>query len=83
VPEASRRQLTAGELRILAAIRDLYGDINDESRVFFSPEQEAVIFIHDQADVSQFIANLTVLARLHDEGCTLEEIREQWLEPDW
>ncbi len=83
MPESARRELTANEARILAAIQDLYGDANDEDSVFFSPEQEAVIFIHDQAGVSQFIANLSFLAELHDEGATLEEIREQWLEPNW
>jgi hypothetical protein len=83
VPESARRQLTASETRILAVIRDLYGDTNDEDSVFFSPEQDAVIFIHDQAGVSQFITNLSLLARMHDEGTTLEEIREQWLEPNW
>ncbi len=83
MPQSARRQLTASEAAILAAIQDLYGDINDENSVFFSPGQEAVIFIHDQAGVSQFMANLSFLARLHHEASTLEEIREQWLQPDW
>jgi len=81
--ESARRQLTASEAQILAAIQDLYGDANDEDSVFFSPEQEAVIFIHDQAGASQFIVNLSFLAHLHDEGTTLEEIREQWLQANW
>jgi hypothetical protein len=75
--------LTASEAQILAVIQDLYGDINDEDSVFFSPGHEAVIFIRDQAGVSQFIANLSFLAQLHDEGSTFEEIREQWLQPNW
>ena len=81
--ESAQRELTGGEAQILAAIQQLYGDANDEDSVFFSPENEAVIFIRDQAGVSQFIANLSFLARLHDEGSTLEEIREQWLQPNW
>jgi hypothetical protein len=56
VPESTRRQLTASEAHILAAIQDLYGDANDEDSVCFSPEQQAVIFIHDQAGVSQFVS---------------------------
>jgi hypothetical protein len=83
VPESARRELTANEAQILAEIRDIYGDVNDEDSVFFSPKKEAVIFIHDQAGVSQFIANLSFLARLYEEGATLEEIREQWLQPNW
>lgn len=83
MPQSARRQLTPSEVAILTAIQDLYGDVNDEDAVFFSPGQDAVIFIHDRAGVPQFMANLSSLARLRDEGSTLEEIREQWLEPNW
>ena len=83
MPESARRQLTTSEARILSEIRDIYGDANDEDSIFFSPQQEAVIFIHDQAGVSQFIANLSFLAHLHEDGATLEEIREQWLQANW
>ena len=81
--ESLRRELNASERRILTAIQDLYGEANDRNSVFFSPENEAVIFIHDQAGVSQFMANLSFLARLYDGGSTLEEIREEWLQPNW
>ncbi len=83
MPESVRRQLTPREAEILAAIQDLYGDVNDENSVFFSPKQEAIIFIRDQAGASQLTANLSFLAQLRDEGSTIAEIREQWLESDW
>jgi hypothetical protein len=83
VPQSARRQLTSSEAAILAAIQDLYGDINDENALFFSPDQDAVIFVHDRSGVPQFMANVSSLARLRDEGSTLDEIREQWLEPNW
>ncbi len=83
MPESGRRQLTTREAEILAAIQDLYGDVNDEDSVFFTPKQEAIIFIRDRAGVSQLMANLSFLAQLRDEGSTLAEIREQWLESNW
>lgn len=83
MPQSARRQLTPSEVAILAAIQDLYGGRNDEDALFFSPEQDAVIFIHDRAGVPQFMANLSFLARLREAGATIEEIREQWLEPNW
>ncbi len=83
MPESTRRQLTTREAEILATIQDLYGDVNDEDSVFFTPQQEAIIFIRDQAGVSQLMANLSFLGQLRDEGSTLAEIREQWLESNW
>lgn len=83
MPESARRQLTTREAEILAAIQDLYGEVNDEDSVFFTPKQAAIIFIRDQTGVSQLMADLSFLAQLRDEGSTLAEIREQWLESNW
>jgi hypothetical protein len=62
------RDLTAQELAVLRDIRVLWGPQNQRSDVFFTDEDEAVIFVRDRSGSLPVCAVLTNLARFLAEG---------------
>jgi hypothetical protein len=60
--KAVRRSLTEDELTILGYICDLYGDQNTTEDVFFSDQDEAVIFVKDKVGTMGLCVVLTNVA---------------------
>jgi hypothetical protein len=76
-----RRDLTPGEMKILGIIQNGYGSNNTADKVFFTPEDEAVIFVEDSAGNKQLMVNLTNLAAWRADGTILTDdvLRKDWL----
>jgi hypothetical protein len=77
----ARRALTQAESAILTIIQQGYGEQNGPDRVYFSPSDEAVIFVKLANGMSIVMANLSNLAALRAEGIISsdEELRVKWL----
>lgn len=58
----NRRVLTDGETAVLTIIQEGYGAHNGADKVFFSPADEAVIFVRLLNGMSVVMANLSNLA---------------------
>ena len=78
-----RRSLTPNENFVLEQIQDMYGPQNTEERVFFSDDNEAVLFVTDLNGTRGIAAVLTNLGDWYADGTikTLQELREKWLTP--
>ncbi len=76
-----RRELTNEEREILRVIQSLYGPQNDAGHVFFSNQNEAVIFIKDGDGVQVLAANLTNLSNFRADGtiASEDELVRDWL----
>jgi hypothetical protein len=82
--EGTRRSLTQGEQFVLAQIQDIYGPQNEESDVFFSDPDGAVIFVKDRTGTNLGVVVLTNLAQMYEDGtiASLDELRRDWLRAD-
>ena len=78
-----RRQLTEAELFVLSLIQEAYGFENTEDEVFFSDQDEAVIFVKGDSG-SLGLAVLTNLADFLVDGtiASVEELKREWLMVD-
>jgi hypothetical protein len=78
------RPLSEGELQILREIQELYGPQNSKERVFFSDDDEAVIFVEDTGGRAVLCAVLTNLAAMCKDGTieSRESLRDKWLVPE-
>jgi hypothetical protein len=76
-----KRTLTAEETAVLTIIQEGYGPHNHAGRVFFSPANEAVIFVRLSNGMSALMANLSNLATWRAQGTISsdEELRTKWL----
>jgi hypothetical protein len=76
-----KRILTEGETAVLVMIQEGYGAHNNVHRVFFSPTDEAVIFVRLANGMSILMANLSNLAARCADGTITcdEELRTKWL----
>jgi len=76
-----RRVLTEGETAVLTIIQEGYGPHHTVNRVFFSPADEAVIFVRLTNGMSVVMANLSHLAARRADGTisSEEELRVKWL----
>jgi len=79
--DGTRRSLTQGEQFVLAQIQDIYGPQNEESDVFFSDPDEAVIFVRDRTGANIGVVVLTNVAQMYEDGtiASLDELRRDWL----
>ena len=79
--DGTRRSLTQGEQFVLAQIQDIYGPQNEESEVFFSDPDGAVIFVKDRTGASVGVVVLTNVAQMYEDGTitSLDELRRDWL----
>jgi hypothetical protein len=75
------RDLTSGEIAILAIIQKGYGSQNSIDKVFFSSSGEAVIFVTKPDGAEAVMANLTNLAAFRADGTipSDEKLKQQWL----
>jgi hypothetical protein len=66
---------------VLAQIQDIYGPQNEESDVFFSGPDEAVIFVRDRTGANVGVVVLTNVAQMCEDGTitSLDELRRHWL----
>jgi hypothetical protein len=78
------RVLTEGETAILAIIQQGYGPHNSIDKVYFTPANEAVIFVRLANGMSIVMANLSNLAAGRADGTisTDEDLRTKWLRLD-
>jgi hypothetical protein len=76
-----KRDLTDGETAILTIIQQGYGLHNGIHNVFFSPADEAVIFVRLENGMSKVMANLSTLAARRADGTipSDEELKVKWL----
>ncbi len=76
-----RRELTAGEARVLAMIQEGYGAQNSVEQVFFSHADEAAIFVKAADGTSPLLANLTNLAAMRADSTIASEeaLKRDWL----
>ena len=79
-----RRALTDGETAVLAIIQQGYGPHNSADKVYFSPTNEAVIFVRLANGMSIVMANLSDLAARRAAGTISsdEELKIKWLRLD-
>jgi hypothetical protein len=79
--DGTRRSLTQGEQFVLGQIQDIYGLQNEESEVFFSDLDEAVIFVMDRTGANLGVVVLTNVAQMYEDGTitSLDELRRDWL----
>jgi hypothetical protein len=64
----NRRVLTDGETAVLTIIQEGYGMHNTVDKVFFSPADEAVMFVRLLNGMSVVMANLSDLAARRADG---------------
>ena len=78
-----RRILTEGETAVLTIIQQGYGAHNSAERVFFSPANEAVMFVRLSNGMSALMANLSNLAAWRADGSipSDDELKTKWLRP--
>lgn len=76
-----RRVLTHEETAVLTIIQQGYGEHNAADKVFFSPTDEAVIFVRLANGMSCLMANLSHLAAWRADGTipSDEELKVKWL----
>jgi hypothetical protein len=76
-----RRTLTDGEIAVLAIIEQGYGPQNSAQRVYFSPADEAVIFVKLSNGMNALFANLSNLAARRADGSISsdDELKTKWL----
>ena len=76
-----KRDLTEGETAVLTIIQQGYGAHNSLDKVYFSPEDEAVMFVRLTNGYSIVMANLSNLANWRADGTipSDEELRIKWL----
>ncbi|HEY3975157.1 MAG TPA: hypothetical protein VGM18_19275 [Candidatus Sulfotelmatobacter sp.] len=76
-----RRDLTEGETAVLTIIQQGYGAHNSLDKVYFSPENDAVMFVRLQNGMSIIMANISHLANCRSNGTISsdEELRIKWL----
>jgi len=76
-----RRILTDGETAVLTIIQQGYGPHNSTDKVFFSPANEAVMFVRLSNGTSIVMANLSNLAAWRADGTISsdDELRTKWL----
>ncbi len=76
-----RRVLTEGETAVLTIIQEGYGPHNSMDKVYFSPADEAVMFVRLANGMSIVMANLSNLAAWRTDGTIAndEELRKKWL----
>lgn len=79
-----RRPLTEGEIAVLTIIQEGYGAHNAMDKVYFSPADEAVMFVRLANGMSIVMANLSNLAAGRADGTIAsdEELRKKWLRLD-
>jgi hypothetical protein len=79
-----RRVLTHGETAVLTLIQQGYGAHNDVGKVFFTPADEAVIFVRLANGMSIVMANLSNLAARRADGSISsdDELKTRWLRLD-
>lgn len=79
-----RRVLTDGETAVLAIIQQGYGPHNSIDKVYFTPADEAVMFVRLANGMSIVMANLSTLAVRRADGTisTDEELKTKWLRLD-
>ncbi|MGD0570952.1 MAG: hypothetical protein ABSA78_21335 [Candidatus Sulfotelmatobacter sp.] len=79
-----RRVLTEGETAVLTIIQEGYGAHNGLDKVYFSPADEAVMFVRLANGMSIVMANLSNLAARRADGTIAsdEELRKKWLRLD-
>jgi hypothetical protein len=77
-----RRVLTDGETAVLAIIAQGYGPQNCVERVYFSPANEAVIFVKLANGMNTLFANLSNLAAWRADGTIAsdDELKTKWLQ---
>ena len=77
----ARRVLTIEETAVLTIIQEGYGVHNHAGKVFFSPANEAVIFVRLANGMSALMANLSNLAARRADGTISsdDELRTKWL----
>lgn len=75
------RRLTPGEISILEMIQAGYGAQYTIDQVFFSPADEAIIFVKGQVGQMPVMANLTNLAAWRADGTISsdEDLKNNWL----
>ena len=75
------RQLTASEKCVLLLVQELYGEHNDEEKVFLVDDSEACIAIEDSDGNTVMMASLTNLAAWREDGSIVsdEELKTKWL----
>jgi hypothetical protein len=76
-----RRVLTSEETAVLRMIQQGYGEHNAVDKVFFSPADEAVIFVRLANGMSCLLANLSHLAARRADGTISsdDELKTKWL----
>ncbi|HSY92618.1 MAG TPA: hypothetical protein VK812_14680 [Candidatus Binatus sp.] len=76
-----KRVLTQEEGAVLTMIQQGYGAHNGADKVFFSPTDEAVIFVRLANGMSCLMANLSNLAARRADGTIVsdEELKTKWL----
>lgn len=76
-----KRILTDGETSVLTIIQQGYGPHNTIDKVFFSPADEAVMFVKLSNGNSIVMANLSNLAAWRADGTIAsdDELRTKWL----
>jgi hypothetical protein len=79
-----RRVLTHGETTVLTIIQQGYGPHNGIDKVFFTPADEAVIFVRLSNGMSIVMANLSNLAARRADGTISsdDELKTKWLRLD-
>jgi len=82
--EARSRRLTDGEDMVLGLVQAHYGSWNTADCVFFSEQDEAVIFVKDAGGESVICVNLTVCASAYSDGVlSFKKLKSDWLQiPD-
>jgi hypothetical protein len=76
-----RRVLTEGETAVLTIIQEGYGSHNSIDKVYFSPANEAVMFVRLENGMSVVMANLSNLAAWRADGTIAsdDELKTKWL----
>jgi hypothetical protein len=76
-----RRVLTEGETAVLTIIQEGYGSHNSIDKVYFSPANEAVMFVRLENGMSVVMANLSNLAAWRADGTIASdnELKTKWL----
>jgi hypothetical protein len=76
-----KRVLTDGESAILLIIQEGYGAHNSIDRVYFSPTNEAVMFVKLANGMNTLMANLSHLAARRADGTIAsdDDLKKKWL----
>jgi ABC-type branched-subunit amino acid transport system ATPase component len=76
-----KRVLTEGEIAVLTVIQQGYGEHHTLDRVYFSPADDAIIFVRGTNGMSILLANLSNLAARRADGTIAsdDELRKKHL----